>query len=66
MSRSFRRTDSDAFAAKREAFADRKNARRDRVAAFEALGYDDAEALAAMPLHGADADRTREAFRNWR
>lgn len=48
MSRSFRH--SESFAETRAAFAERKQARERRAAAFEALGFDDAEALAARPM----------------
>jgi hypothetical protein len=66
MSRSFRCTDSAQFAAKRGEFADRKAIRKERRAAFAALGYDDPDAMAALPTHtGAQADRTREAFRSF-
>jgi len=51
MSRSFRK--SDDFAETRARFNDRKDARRARVAEFAALGYDDPEAMAALPIHGA-------------
>jgi hypothetical protein len=48
MSRSFRY--SDQFAEKRDQFAERKAAREARAVAFAAMGFDDAEGLADLPL----------------
>lgn len=62
MSRSFRQ--SDQFADKREAFAERKAARDARVAEFRALGYEDAEAFADLPIFGeVRRERARRAWR---
>lgn len=62
MSRSFRQ--SDQFADKRAAFDARRQARDARAAEFAALGYDDAEALADLPIYSR---RAREAARRaWR
>ncbi len=61
MSRSFRNTDS--YQEKRAMFADRQNARADRRAEFEALGYDDPDAMADLPIHGArKRERARQAL----
>lgn len=63
MSRSYRHSEFDA---KRAQFADRKAARRARAAEFEALGYDESEALAALPLHGEKGrSKARRALNNW-
>lgn len=62
MSRSFR--NSDQFADKRAAFADRKEGREARIAEFRALGYDDPEAFADLPIYGdARRERVRRAWR---
>lgn len=58
MSRSFRT--ADAFEDKRERFAQRKAAREDRRRQFESLGFDDPDAVAALPIHG---ERRREQAR---
>lgn len=56
MSRSFRQ--SDQFADSRATFAERKSAREARVREFAAMGYDEAEILASLPLRSA-AQRER-------
>jgi hypothetical protein len=48
MSRSFRH--SEDFAEKREEFAQRRAAREARAVEFAAMGFEDAEALADLPL----------------
>lgn len=48
MSRSFRY--SDQFAEKRDQFAARRAAREARAVEFAAMGFDDAEAMADLPI----------------
>jgi hypothetical protein len=50
MSRSYRSLD---FAEKRSEFADRREAREARALEAHAMGFDDPEAFAALPIHGA-------------
>lgn len=62
MSRSFRT--SDQFADKRETFADRKAARDARRREFDALGFDEPESIAALPIYSPrQRDAARRAFR---
>jgi hypothetical protein len=48
MSRSFRH--SDQFADKRDEFAARRAAREARAVEFAAMGFEDADALADLPI----------------
>lgn len=61
MSRSFRR--SEAFTPTRAAFTERKAVREERKRQFEALGFDEAEALALRPLHRGYKSREGNAGR---
>lgn len=63
MSRSFRNTEDHAD--KRDRFAMRREAREARRAEFEALGYDDAEAFADLPIHGERRRERARAALNW-
>jgi len=63
MSRSFR--NSEDFADKRDRFAQRRAARDVRRAEFEALGYDDPDALADLPIHGERRRERARAALNW-
>jgi hypothetical protein len=62
MSRSFRQmrdhADREHFQDLRASFAHRVSTRRERERAFAALGFDEPEALSALPLY-SDADRAQ-------
>ena len=61
MARSYRF--GDGFREQRERIADRAQSRADRRREFEAMGLDEADAYAAPPPKGREAERARQMFR---